>query len=210
MIDEVLEETDRARGGSTTFVRGRRPLTWQLLREGRQVVCQSEEEGVVPWVGLALSYVLLCRASDFFAYDNTELTRLECCLTCRDFSFRLDSLTLSRQNRETVDPVKVAFRVSQTEQTRQRATITQTRLPTLREAGREGRWRTSSSCSNCGGENPVVAGGYAVGDKGSRGGSGEHYTRTSHSSDAAYGGKCRGGEDPRLHAPHSGRIGGAT
>ena len=49
-----------------------RPLPWQLIREGRQAVCESEEEGAVVWMGLALSFVLLCRASELFAYDDTE------------------------------------------------------------------------------------------------------------------------------------------
>ena len=35
MIDEVLKGVDRAHGGYTTPGRGRRPLTWQLLREGQ-------------------------------------------------------------------------------------------------------------------------------------------------------------------------------
>lgn len=119
---------------------------------------------------LVLRLALSCVRS-FLAYGNTELTHPEFCSTRKDLSFRQGSLTLSQQNRETVDPVKVAFRASQAEQTRRQATNTRTRLPTLREAGREGRWRTSRSCSNCWGENPVVAGGCAVGDKGSRGGS---------------------------------------
>lgn len=73
MIDEVVKGEDRAHGGSTTSVRGKTPLTWPLLREGRRAMCEVEEEGAVLRAGPTVLYLVLCRASELFAYDDTEL-----------------------------------------------------------------------------------------------------------------------------------------
>lgn len=55
VIDELLNGVDWAHGGPTAPVRGRTPLTRQLLRESRQAVHESEEGKAVVWAGLVLS-----------------------------------------------------------------------------------------------------------------------------------------------------------
>ena len=165
---------------------------WQLLCEGRQVVCESEEEGVVVWAGLALSFFLICRASELFAHDDTKLVHPEFCLTRRYLTFRQGSLILSWQDRERADRVEMMFRAPKADQTRRGATITRTRLSTSHEAGRGGAGWGCRDHTRIVETAPVVANGRAVDDESSRGESGEYYTSTSHSSLAAHGGKSWG------------------
>lgn len=81
-------------GGSITSVRVRRHLARQLLREGKQTVCEGEEEGVVVRANLVLSFFLACYASELFAYDDTELVVVYPEI-CRGNAFRQGSLFLS-------------------------------------------------------------------------------------------------------------------
>ena len=59
--------------------------------------------------GLGLVFFLLCRASELFAYDDTEFVHPEFCSTRRLLSFRQDSLMLSWQDRDRADRVEVHF-----------------------------------------------------------------------------------------------------
>ena len=45
----------------------RLPLTWSILAHEYLTVTSSQEGGGVMWLDLALSYFLLCRASELFA-----------------------------------------------------------------------------------------------------------------------------------------------
>ena len=48
-------------------------LTWAILTEGRQAVVSMEDGGYVMWLGLAVSYFLLGRASELWAYANRQV-----------------------------------------------------------------------------------------------------------------------------------------
>ena len=69
MVVAVGKGIDRAHGKSEIKPRVRKPLSWDLLLKGKSVLQETGEGGVV-WMGLALSYFLLCRASEMFAYAN--------------------------------------------------------------------------------------------------------------------------------------------
>ena len=72
------------------------------------MVTSSQEGGDVMWLGLALSYFLLCRASELFAYAN-GLVHPDFCLT-RDCltSFRGD-VQVNIEDRARADSVKILF-----------------------------------------------------------------------------------------------------
>ena len=58
----------------------RLPLTWSILAHEYLTVTSSQKGGDVTWLGLALSYFLLCRASELFACANW-LVHPDFCLT---------------------------------------------------------------------------------------------------------------------------------
>ena len=51
----------------------RLPLTWALLSQGKQVVAIMVDGGHIMWLGLALSYFLLCHASELWAYADGKV-----------------------------------------------------------------------------------------------------------------------------------------
>lgn len=56
---------DRFRGSPRNKTRVRLPLTWSILAKGYRSQSQKLKEcGRVTWLGLALTYCLLCRASE--------------------------------------------------------------------------------------------------------------------------------------------------
>ena len=69
MIVAVGKGIGRARGAA----QGRLPLTWAILAHGRKIASSMADGGKVVWLGLALSYLLLCRASQLWAYANEKV-----------------------------------------------------------------------------------------------------------------------------------------
>ena len=64
MIVAAGKGIDRAHGLTQKKARVRLPATWALLAQGKQVVSSMVDGGKVMWLGLALSYFLLCLASE--------------------------------------------------------------------------------------------------------------------------------------------------
>ena len=64
----------------------RLPLTWAILSQGRRVVASMEVGGYVMWLGLAVSFLFLCRASELPAYANGQV-HPEFCLTRKYLTF---------------------------------------------------------------------------------------------------------------------------
>ena len=97
MIVTVGKEIDRAHRISLKKVQVRLPLTWALLSQGKQVVASMVDEDHVMWLGLALSYFLLCRASALWADAdgkvNPEFCLTRNCLTFSEARFRPRSRT---------------------------------------------------------------------------------------------------------------------
>ena len=83
MVTAVGKGIDRAHGKSEVRPKVRKPLSWELLTKGRGCVAGVETEGWVVWCGLALSFHLLCRASEIWAFGN-GLVHPDFCLTRRD------------------------------------------------------------------------------------------------------------------------------
>ena len=63
LIAPAGQAMDRFRGMSGKNAQVRLPLTWSTLAHGYLTVTSPQEGGDVMWLGLALSYFLLCRAS---------------------------------------------------------------------------------------------------------------------------------------------------
>ena len=71
VIVSVGKGIDRAHGtAEKTKKQVRLALTWALL--ARQVVASMEEGGYVMCLGLAVSYFLLCRASELWTYATVK------------------------------------------------------------------------------------------------------------------------------------------
>ena len=105
----------------------RLPLTWSILAHEYLTVTSSQEGGDVLWLGLALSYFLLCRASELFACANG--------LVHPDFRLTHDCLTVFRgdvqgniEDRARADFVQVLLMASKTDQNREGCTTTHVRM----------------------------------------------------------------------------------
>lgn len=99
MIVSVGKGIDRAHGMTPKKSTVRLPLTWSILSQGRRIVATTVDEGVVMWLGLALSYFLLCRASELWAYAD-GIVHPEFCLTRNSLTFLSGEERLSFENRE--------------------------------------------------------------------------------------------------------------
>ena len=85
-------------------------------------------------LGLAVSYFLLCRASELWAYANGQL-HPEFCLTRNYLTFFYGGVQMAFENRSTATVVHVKFLVSKCDQKRAGCTITRTRLEKKTEKG---------------------------------------------------------------------------
>ena len=72
----------------------RMPLTWNMLTEGMDRVIEVGPEGSVIWRGLALSFHILCRASEIWVYGNGLGTLT--CASLEETRFSLPELSNSR------------------------------------------------------------------------------------------------------------------
>ena len=134
MIVAVGKGINRAHGTAKKKKQVRLPLTWALLAQGRQVVLSMEEGGYVMWLGLAVSYFLLCRASELWAYANGQV-HPEVCLTRNCLAFFHGGVQVAFENRSTATAVQVQFQVSKCDQKRAGCAITLTRLEKKTEKG---------------------------------------------------------------------------
>ena len=132
MIAAVGKGIDRAQGMSKNKAQVRLPLSWSLLSQGRQALVGTED-GVM-WLGLAVSYFLLCRASELWACADGKV-HPEFCLT-------RECLTFSREvqvefgNRSTATAVQIRFVASKCDKKISGCMITRTRLSNEREMRR--------------------------------------------------------------------------
>lgn len=126
---------DRIRAaGAQTPRRVRLPLTWSILvSEYDTGVGVGEGERAI-WLGLALSYFLLCRASELFAYED-GLVHPDFCLTRDCLTFYRGEVQVSFEERKSADSVKILFVASKSDQNRQGCMITRARV---NERGAEG------------------------------------------------------------------------
>ena len=126
MIVAVGKGIDRAHGMTEKRNPRRLPLTWAILSQGERVVTAMVDGGRVMWLGLALSYFLLCRASELWAYANGQV-HPEFCLTRSCLTFLRGEVQVAFDNRSIADAVQVRFLASKNDQKRVGCTITRTR-----------------------------------------------------------------------------------
>ena len=103
------------------------PLTWSILAHEYLTVTNSQEGGDVMWLGLALSYFLLCRASELFAYAN-GLGHPNFCLTRDCLALFRGVVQVNIEDRARADSVKVLLVASKTDQNREGCTTTRVRM----------------------------------------------------------------------------------
>ena len=98
-----------------------------MLAEARQAVVKMEEGGTIMWVGLAVSYVFLCRAPELWAYGNGQ-AHPEFCLTRNCIYFWHEGVQVAFENILIATALQVKFLASKLEQKRAGRTIARTRL----------------------------------------------------------------------------------
>ena len=98
MIVAAGKGIDRAHGTAMKEKQLRLPLTWALLAQGPQGNLSVAEGGYVTWLGLAVSYFLLCRASELWAHASGHV-HPEFCLTRNCLSFMEEYGWRSRTDR---------------------------------------------------------------------------------------------------------------
>ena len=118
----------RIRGGVGKKAQVRLPLTWSMLAQGYLTVSEFKEGGRVMWLGLALTYFLLCRASELFAYAD-GLVHPEFCLTRNSLTFYRGTERVGIEDRALADSVQVDFIASKGDQNREGRSITRGRSP---------------------------------------------------------------------------------
>ena len=159
-------------------------------------------------MGLALSYHLLCRASEIWAYGN-GLVHPDFCLTRRDVFFFRETTRLAWKDRRRADKLEVTFRAGKSDQNRLGAVVPRTRVAAA--DGVEGDFRGKGALEimldlmelylTLDGAAPLmptysVAGWRVINRR-----------EATHALRVIVGGV---GMDPLQYALHSGRIGGAT
>jgi len=206
MIVAVGKGIDRAHGMSKKKKQVRLPLTWAMLAEGRQTVVSMADGGYVMWLGLAVSYFLLCRASELWAYANGQV-HPEFCLTRKCISFFHKGVQVAFENRAIATAVQVKFLASKCDQKRAGCTITRTRLVNEKRSGgaQMGAFETLLELLDVypllPAEAPLTVRSTPVGW--------QVFTRTEAVA-ALRLMVGSSGRDPMQFALHSGRIGGAT
>lgn len=155
-----------------------------------------------------MSFHLLCRASEIWAYGN-RLVQPYFCLTRRDLVFFMEALQLTWEGRRIAGRVEVTFRVSKSDSKRSGATVTTTRISIGK--GRVGDVRSNGALEiilglrdfyhDLGGSAPLMQARTATGWK---------VVTRAVATKALRRIVSSLGRDPAQYALHSGRIGGAT
>lgn len=213
LIRSVKQGIKRAHVEKGSQQRVRRPLTWGILTRMQESVPSWGVGGRVVWIGLALSYFLMLRASELFAGEKGEFHSIYC-LRRGDVAFFRNNEQLGEGRRQEADKVEVRFRGSKGDQGRKGAVIVRTRGEGGGAVGLLVELFSMYSSGELKGEAPLMA---FRGEEGWRVWSRGQATQCLRSGIADVGGKWRvegRGAGARLipeeFALHSGRIGGAT
>ena len=127
MVVAVGRGIDRTHGRSDVTPKVRKPLTWDMLGQGWGFFANRGREWSAVWMGLALSYHLLCRASEIWAYGN-GLVHPDFCLTRRDVVFFRETTRLASKDRRRAEKVEVMFRAGKSDQNRLGSVVPRTRV----------------------------------------------------------------------------------
>ena len=106
--------------------RVRRPLTWEMVKGMEEVAQSWGVGGRIAWIGLALTYLLLLRASELYAEDDGKVYAVNC-LKGRDVAFFAGERQIMAGDSPGVDTVEVRFRGSKGDQGRKGAVLVRTK-----------------------------------------------------------------------------------
>ena len=116
-IKAIKEGIKRAHVEGGTQQRMRRPLSREMLKEMEEAAKEWEVGGRVAWIGLALTYLLLLRASKLFTEDGSRV-RAVYCLRGGDVTFYAGERQVEIGSGPRIDIVVVHFRGSKGDQGR--------------------------------------------------------------------------------------------
>ena len=125
-VAAVTKAIDRLHARADTRSQTRLPLTVEMILAGKDGTC-ADKFRLVTWMGIALSYFLLCRASELWAYHNGRV-HADFCLTRGNIAFFEGATRLDESDRRRADRVEVTFRASKSDQKRQGAVVTRERV----------------------------------------------------------------------------------
>ena len=117
MVVAVGRGIYRAHGRSNVRPKVRKPLPWDMLVQGWDFFANRGHEWSAVYMRLALSYHLLCRASEIWAYGN-GLVHPDFCLTKTDVVFIRGTTQLAWKDRRRADKVEVTLRAGKSDQNR--------------------------------------------------------------------------------------------
>ena len=127
MVVAVGRGIDRAHGRSDVRPKVRKPFTRDMLVQGWGFFASRGHEWSAIWMGLALSYHLLCRASNIWAYENS-LVHPDFCPTKRDIVLFRGTTRLAWKDRRRADKVDVTFTTGKADQNRFGSVVPRTRV----------------------------------------------------------------------------------
>ena len=184
----------------------RLPLTWSILAHGYLTVTSSQEGGDVIWLGLVLTYFLLCRASKLFTYAN-GLVHPDFCLTRDCLTFFRGDVQVDIEDRARADSVKVLFVALKTDQNRGGCTTTRVGMAEGAGVGKTpvGAFKALVELLDA---HPRLPGGGPLMTR--RTASGWKAITRTEAVVALRMMAASAGTNPAQFALHSGRIGGAT
>ena len=115
----------------------RRPLTWEMIRVMEESIGAWGVGGRIVWIGLALTYQLLLRASELFAEEGGKVQEVHC-LRRGDVAFFGKGVQLGPGRREAADTVEIRFNGGNGDQGRKVAVAVRTKGSEGSGKGRKG------------------------------------------------------------------------
>ena len=126
LIRSVRHGVKRAHVGMGSQQKVRRSLTWGMLTDMQESVQAWGVCGRVLWIGLALTYFLMLRASELFANGKGVFHKIYC-LRRGDVAFFKDNEHLVARRIHEANKVEVRFKGSKWDQERKGAVLVRTR-----------------------------------------------------------------------------------
>lgn len=125
MLQAIKKGIRRRQGENNGNVRPvRRPLLWKDIESNKNSsVWQGFEASTVLWYGIAMSFMILARASELWADDTTRKIHTVYGLTRGDLTFHKQGVPVDWDRRSESDMVIISFRGSKGDQMRRGAQI---------------------------------------------------------------------------------------
>ena len=101
-------------------------MTWAMLKEMEDTAGEWGVGGRIAWIGLALTYLLLLRASELYAEDSGRV-HAQYCLRRKDIAFFAGNRQVEAGGDPGVDTVEIRFRGSKGDQSRRGAVLVRTK-----------------------------------------------------------------------------------